>query len=106
MFYEGDNDAVSTHYGAGYLTCAYLVAKRGEKGLLKVLRALDDGQLDRGGHRHVRGEAREGGTGMGELIRRLVVPAMVGALLLGTAACGGDPKSDDQGRTEDQREGR
>ncbi len=44
VFYEGDNDAVSTHYGAGYLTCAYLVAKRGEKGLLKVLRALDDGR--------------------------------------------------------------
>ena len=41
-FYNGDNDTVSSHYGAGYLACAYLAEKRGEAGLLKVLRALDD----------------------------------------------------------------
>ena len=42
VFYLGDNDAVSSHYGVGYLACAYLAEKRGDAGLLKVLRALDD----------------------------------------------------------------
>jgi hypothetical protein len=45
-FYLGDNDAVSAHYGVAYLACAYLADKRGDAGLLKVLRALDDQPAD------------------------------------------------------------
>ena len=41
VFYDGDNDAVASHYGVGYLACAYLAAKRGDAGLLEVLRTLD-----------------------------------------------------------------
>ena len=40
-FYKGDNDEVSSHYGAGYLACAYVIEKRGEAGLLEALRAMD-----------------------------------------------------------------
>lgn len=42
VFYDGGNDTVASRYGAGYVVCAYLAATRGDRGLLKVLHALDD----------------------------------------------------------------
>ncbi len=81
VFYLGDNDAVSSHYGVGYLPCAYLADKRGDAGLLKVLRALDDqpAAVERA-PRDVGEEVRQGGARMGRLSRRLVVPALLGVL--------------------------
>jgi hypothetical protein len=44
VFYDGNDDVVSSHYGAGYVACAYLAAERGEPTVVRMLRGLDDGK--------------------------------------------------------------
>ncbi|MCW2825201.1 MAG: hypothetical protein JWQ91_2118 [Aeromicrobium sp.] len=41
-FYEGNDEAVGSHYGAGYLGVAYLADRMGEKKLLTTIRELEN----------------------------------------------------------------
>ena len=42
VFYDGNDAAVSSHYGAGYVVCAYLSAKQGDAAVVRMLHGLDD----------------------------------------------------------------
>ncbi len=47
VFYEGNDDVVNSHYGAGYVVCAYLSAKQGDAAVVRMLHGLDDGSRSR-----------------------------------------------------------